>query len=64
MALRLASTNESPRPMSRFLMTPAQHREQARLLRKAGNEVQAVQHDMLAAAIERREQGGQESEPA
>lgn len=40
--------------MSAFLMTPAQHRAQAALLREAGNGQLAQQHDMLATAIERR----------
>jgi hypothetical protein len=36
------------------LLTPAQHRAQAELLRQAGKHELAHQHDMLARAIERR----------
>jgi hypothetical protein len=36
------------------LMTPAQHRAQAELLRQAGKHELAHQHEMLARAIERR----------
>jgi hypothetical protein len=39
------------------LMTPAQHRAQAELLRQAGKLEFANQHDMLARAIERRAGG-------
>jgi hypothetical protein len=64
MALRLVSTSETPKPSgSRFLMTPAQHREQARLLRKTGADQLADQCDMVARAIEWRLQRDQESEP-
>jgi hypothetical protein len=38
-----------------FLRTPESHRWQAELLRKAGNERLAKQHDLMAATIEARE---------
>jgi hypothetical protein len=41
--------------MSRFLMTPAQHRRQADLLRQAGKHELARQHEILAKLIEHRE---------
>lgn len=55
-ALReIEEREESRKPSSgRFLMTPAQHREQAALIRQAnGPEELARQHDMLAQMIER-----------
>ena len=52
MALKLVSSNARPRRSAgAFLMTPAQHRAQAALLRKAGKAELARAHDLLADAI-------------
>ena len=53
-----------------FLKTAEQHRQMAQLLREAGNETLANQHDLIALAIEHRQrrfdeaaQRGVEREP-
>ena len=38
-----------------FLKTAEQHRQMAQLLREAGNETLANQHDLIALAIEHRQ---------
>jgi hypothetical protein len=43
-------------PPGRFLMSPAQHREWAAILRRKGKPEKAVRHEQLARAIERIEQ--------
>jgi hypothetical protein len=55
---KIAEQRESAQPISQagtFLMTPAQHRARAELLRKAGKDELARQYDLLATAIERRQ---------
>ena len=43
------------KPPGRFLMTPAQHREWARILHAKGKPEKALRHEQLARAIERVE---------
>jgi len=43
-------------PPGRFLMSPAQHREWAAILRRQGKPEKAVRHEQLARAIEIVEQ--------
>ena len=51
--------NEGPR----FLMTPAQHRQWARILHAKGKPKKAVRHEQLARAIEIREKRQQDMCP-
>ena len=44
--------------------TPEQHRQMAQLLRKAGNERLADQHDLIALAMEQRRRSGDEAAQA
>lgn len=60
MPLKLVSDNPNPTPWpwGNAIMSPAQHRAQAALLRQAGNEELAYQHDLLARMIEHRHKLG------
>ena len=51
-------------PPGSFLMTPAQHRQWARILRRRGLPEMAVRHEQLAGAVEIVERRRQAEYPA